>query len=172
MQSNYPGTEPVIWATMATASAKPSPSARKPMVWPMPQDAERQATSESIARARAISASRLADVPWSLYLYWCARSQRGIARPVAAKLLARAPAGVIDRLALPRDAAPKRLFIELPRPRPMADSLPPLLQARGFCDAFDLSLPILMAPMAGACHASLAIAVANAGGLVAVARCS
>jgi nitronate monooxygenase len=47
----------------------------------------------------------------------------------------------------------------------MADSLPPLLRARAFCDAFDLGLPILMAPMAGACPASLAIAVANAGGL-------
>jgi nitronate monooxygenase len=47
----------------------------------------------------------------------------------------------------------------------MANSLPPLLRARAFCDAFNLGLPILMAPMAGACPASLAIAVANAGGL-------
>ena len=47
----------------------------------------------------------------------------------------------------------------------MANSLPPLVRARAFCDAFDLRLPILMAPMAGACPASLAIAVANAGGL-------
>ncbi len=38
-------------------------------------------------------------------------------------------------------------------------------RARAFCDAFELRLPILMAPMAGACPASLAIAVANAGGL-------
>jgi len=47
----------------------------------------------------------------------------------------------------------------------MASSLPPLVRARAFCDAFALRLPILMAPMAGACPASLAIAVANAGGL-------
>ncbi len=47
----------------------------------------------------------------------------------------------------------------------MTNSLPPLMRARAFCDAFELRLPILMAPMAGACPASLAIAVANAGGL-------
>ncbi len=47
----------------------------------------------------------------------------------------------------------------------MAGTLPPLARARAFCDAFNLRLPILMAPMAGACPASLAIAVANAGGL-------
>ena len=34
-----------------------------------------------------------------------------------------------------------------------------------FCRRFDLSVPILMAPMAGACPASLAIAVAKAGGM-------
>lgn len=47
----------------------------------------------------------------------------------------------------------------------MANSLPPLVRAQAFCDEFALRLPILMAPMAGACPASLAIAVANAGGL-------
>jgi nitronate monooxygenase len=47
----------------------------------------------------------------------------------------------------------------------MANSLPPLVRARAFCDAFALRVPILMAPMAGACPASLAIAVANGGGL-------
>ena len=36
---------------------------------------------------------------------------------------------------------------------------------RAFCEAFNLRVPILMAPMAGACPASLAVAVANAGGL-------
>jgi len=41
----------------------------------------------------------------------------------------------------------------------------PLSRARAFCDAYALRLPILMAPMAGACPASLAIAVAQAGGL-------
>lgn len=47
----------------------------------------------------------------------------------------------------------------------MANLLPPLVRARAFCDAFALRVPILMAPMAGACPASLAIAVANGGGL-------
>ena len=42
---------------------------------------------------------------------------------------------------------------------------PALARARTFCDTFNLRVPILMAPMAGACPASLAIAVANAGGL-------
>jgi nitronate monooxygenase len=40
-----------------------------------------------------------------------------------------------------------------------------LARAGAFCDRFEVRLPILMAPMAGACPASLAIAVANAGGL-------
>jgi nitronate monooxygenase len=35
----------------------------------------------------------------------------------------------------------------------------------GFCQRFGLRLPILLAPMAGACPPSLSIAVANAGGL-------
>ena len=37
--------------------------------------------------------------------------------------------------------------------------------ARAFCDRFGLRLPILLAPMAGACPPALSIAVANAGGL-------
>ena len=41
----------------------------------------------------------------------------------------------------------------------------PLVRAKAFCDFLGLQLPILMAPMAGACPASLAIAVANGGGL-------
>jgi nitronate monooxygenase len=40
-----------------------------------------------------------------------------------------------------------------------------IARAEAFCRTFDLRVPILMAPMAGACPASLAIAVANAGGL-------
>ena len=40
-----------------------------------------------------------------------------------------------------------------------------LARAAAFCDALGMRVPILMAPMAGACPASLAIAVANAGGL-------
>ena len=38
-------------------------------------------------------------------------------------------------------------------------------RAQTFCRRFDLRVPILMAPMAGACPASLAIAVAKAGGM-------
>ncbi len=47
----------------------------------------------------------------------------------------------------------------------MAKQHPALARATAFCEAFNLRAPILMAPMAGACPASLAIAVANAGGL-------
>ncbi|MGH3625250.1 MAG: nitronate monooxygenase, partial [Sciscionella sp.] len=36
-----------------------------------------------------------------------------------------------------------------------------------FCDRFGLRLPILQAPMAGACPPELAIAVAEAGGMAA-----
>jgi nitronate monooxygenase len=42
---------------------------------------------------------------------------------------------------------------------------PPKARAKTFCDRFGLRLPILLAPMAGACPPSLSIAVANAGGL-------
>ena len=38
-------------------------------------------------------------------------------------------------------------------------------RAEAFCSRFNLRLPILLAPMAGACPPSLAAAVANAGGL-------
>ena len=37
--------------------------------------------------------------------------------------------------------------------------------ATEFCSKYGLKLPILLAPMAGACPASLSIAVANAGGM-------
>lgn len=40
-----------------------------------------------------------------------------------------------------------------------------LLRAESFCARFGLRLPVLLAPMAGACPPSLSIAVANAGGL-------
>src|SRR5215213_10220858 len=46
---------------------------------------------------------------------------------------------------------------------PDAQSLHARVQA--FCDRFGLRLPILMAPMAAACPASLAIAVSRAGGM-------
>jgi nitronate monooxygenase len=38
-------------------------------------------------------------------------------------------------------------------------------RARAFCQRFGLERPILLAPMAGACPASLSIAVGNAGGM-------
>ena len=41
----------------------------------------------------------------------------------------------------------------------------PRARAAAFCDRFGLRLPILLAPMAGACPPSLSIAVSNAGGL-------
>jgi nitronate monooxygenase len=42
---------------------------------------------------------------------------------------------------------------------------PAVARAEAFCQAYDLRIPILLAPMAGACPASLSIAVATAGGL-------
>jgi nitronate monooxygenase len=42
---------------------------------------------------------------------------------------------------------------------------PPLKRAESFTNRLGLRLPILLAPMAGACPPSLSIAVANAGGL-------
>ncbi len=42
---------------------------------------------------------------------------------------------------------------------------PAIARAEAFCAVYNLRLPILLAPMAGACPASLSIAVATAGGL-------
>ena len=42
---------------------------------------------------------------------------------------------------------------------------PALHRAHAFCDQYDLRVPILMAPMAGACPPELAVAVAKAGGM-------
>ena len=42
---------------------------------------------------------------------------------------------------------------------------PDVARTAAFCEKHNLRVPILMAPMASACPASLAIAVANAGGL-------
>src|SRR5437879_577687 len=47
----------------------------------------------------------------------------------------------------------------------MPSSHPALARAAEFCKAYHLRVPILMAPMAGACPPSLAAAVANAGGM-------
>src|SRR5689334_3638464 len=44
-------------------------------------------------------------------------------------------------------------------------SLRPLERVAKFCAAYGLEVPVLLAPMAGACPASLSIAVANAGGM-------
>lgn len=41
----------------------------------------------------------------------------------------------------------------------------PLARAQDFCRAYDLQIPVLLAPMAGACPPALSIAVANAGGM-------
>src|SRR5437763_734678 len=38
-------------------------------------------------------------------------------------------------------------------------------RANAFCERFGLRIPVLLAPMAGACPPSLSIAVANAGGM-------
>ena len=42
---------------------------------------------------------------------------------------------------------------------------PGLARAESFCEAYNLRLPILLAPMAGACPPSISVAVAKAGGL-------
>jgi nitronate monooxygenase len=47
----------------------------------------------------------------------------------------------------------------------MPSTHPALARAEAFCRAYNIRVPILQAPMAGACPASLAIAVATAGGL-------
>lgn len=47
----------------------------------------------------------------------------------------------------------------------MPDELSPIARAETFCRRFSLRIPILMAPMAGACPPALAAAVATAGGM-------
>ncbi|WP_315835877.1 nitronate monooxygenase [Bradyrhizobium prioriisuperbiae] len=47
----------------------------------------------------------------------------------------------------------------------MTNSHPALARAEAFAASFNLRVPILLGPMAGACPPSLSIAVANAGGL-------
>jgi nitronate monooxygenase len=41
---------------------------------------------------------------------------------------------------------------------------PAVIRAETFCERFDLCVPILLAPITGACPASLSIAITNAGG--------
>ncbi|MGH6795441.1 MAG: nitronate monooxygenase, partial [Methylocella sp.] len=38
-------------------------------------------------------------------------------------------------------------------------------RAKNFCTAYGLEIPIMLAPMAGACTVALSVAVANAGGM-------
>src|SRR6185437_5749708 len=47
----------------------------------------------------------------------------------------------------------------------MPSSHPALARAEAFCRAYNIRVPILQAPMAGACPPALAIATANAGGM-------
>jgi nitronate monooxygenase len=47
----------------------------------------------------------------------------------------------------------------------MSNPSAPLARADSFCAKYGLKLPILLAPMAGSCPASLSIAVANAGSM-------
>lgn len=47
----------------------------------------------------------------------------------------------------------------------MPSTNPALLRAEAFCRDYGIRLPILMAPMAGACPVPLAVAVGNAGGM-------
>lgn len=47
----------------------------------------------------------------------------------------------------------------------MTNMHPALARAAAFCASYGLRIPVLLAPMAGACPPSLAIAVASAGGL-------
>jgi nitronate monooxygenase len=47
----------------------------------------------------------------------------------------------------------------------MAAQYPLFRRSHEFCEAYNMRAPILLAPMAGACPASLSVAVANAGGL-------
>src|SRR6516162_4278768 len=69
---------------------------------------------------------------------------------------------IIGRAAGPR-LGRRSARLKPARSLPMTAS--PRERAKAFCHRFGLRLPILMAPMAGACPASLAAAVANAGGM-------
>ena len=48
---------------------------------------------------------------------------------------------------------------------PPAATARPLERASAFCARYGFTVPIMLAPMAGACPASLSIAIANAGGM-------
>ena len=53
----------------------------------------------------------------------------------------------------------------MPQPAVLSPGSSARARAAAFCRRFGLRVPILQAPMAGACPASLAVAVANAGGM-------
>jgi len=77
-------------------------------------------------------------------------------------------AGEFDTRCCLRRESPARAFARGgPRTKliVMPDLHPALARAEAFCKTYDLRIPVLLAPMAGACPASLSIAVANAGGL-------
>jgi hypothetical protein len=47
----------------------------------------------------------------------------------------------------------------------MPDAFLNRVRAKEFCELYGLKIPILLAPMAGACPVALSAAVANAGGM-------
>ena len=73
--------------------------------------------------------------------------------------------GLVRRLARDRPAVRLTPSLISERRSTMPSSHPALARADSFCKSYNIRVPILQAPMAGACPASLAIAVANAGGL-------
>ena len=56
-------------------------------------------------------------------------------------------------------------MIDLPTDVAALRGIPALTRAAAFCQAYSLTRPIVMAPMAGACPPALAAAVASAGGM-------
>jgi nitronate monooxygenase len=74
------------------------------------------------------------------------------------------PQSAVPESAVPESAVPQSAVPQPAKPRSTsAESA--LSRSDAFCRQYDLRIPILLAPMAGACPASLSIAVANAGGL-------
>ena len=59
-------------------------------------------------------------------------------------------------------------------PMPEAEifgAFPARERMKKFCEVYGLEIPILLAPMAGACPAALSVAVANAGAMARWAPC-
>ncbi|MGH6868539.1 MAG: nitronate monooxygenase, partial [Methylocella sp.] len=53
-------------------------------------------------------------------------------------------------------------------PRVLSAASPARARAKEFCARYGLKIPILLAPMAGACPVALSVAVANAGAMAAM----